>query len=131
MKDYILGVIRSEIQQQDIGPLYSIQCDEVTDSSNWSQLGVVLRYTKNKMPVGRFPAYVPCESVTEEALADSINGCLTKSGLDAKCCQHITVDGARNNRRKHVWEEERVCKKVQRKVFSTVQVGTFIVATTI
>ena len=53
MKKYIQNKIVDEVKNQTIGPYYGIQCDEVTDSSNWEQLGIVLRYTINNRPVER------------------------------------------------------------------------------
>jgi hypothetical protein len=53
MKKYIQNKIVDEVTNQTIAPYYGIQCDEVTDSSNWEQLGIVLRYTINNQPVER------------------------------------------------------------------------------
>ena len=40
IKEYIQSAIISQIKQQDFGPLYGLQADEVTDTSNWEQLGI-------------------------------------------------------------------------------------------
>ena len=48
IEHFIQDVIVHEIKTQSIGPYYGIQCDEVTDSSNWEQLGLVLQYVKEK-----------------------------------------------------------------------------------
>ena len=39
-----------EIKKLTIGSHHGIECDEVTDSSNWDQLGLVLRYVKGNKP---------------------------------------------------------------------------------
>ena len=45
IKDFIQSKIVNEVKNQSIGPLYGIMGDEVTDTSNKEQLGLVLRYT--------------------------------------------------------------------------------------
>ena len=49
-----------------MGPLYGIMVDEVTDTSNKEQLGLVLRYTIGNNVVERFYKYVDCKSITGE-----------------------------------------------------------------
>ena len=46
MKEYIHSEGIKEIKSHSIEPLFGIMVDEVTDSSNIEQLGLVLRYTK-------------------------------------------------------------------------------------
>ena len=41
LKEYIQDVIISEIRSQKIGPKFGFQADEVTDTSNSGQLGLV------------------------------------------------------------------------------------------
>ena len=43
----------NEVKKQTEGPYYGVSADEVTDSSNWEQLGIVLRYVKEFTPVER------------------------------------------------------------------------------
>eukprot|EP00731_Ephydatia_muelleri_P015428 Em0008g1148a len=75
---------------------YGIQCDEVTDSSNWEQLGLVLRYVKGNKPVERLLEFIPCDCTTGEALCHNAIEALTGVGLDVKLCQSQTMDGAGN-----------------------------------
>ena len=51
IKDYIQYEIVIEIKNQPEGPFYSLSADAVTDVSNWEQLGVIVRYTKDFRPV--------------------------------------------------------------------------------
>ena len=43
IKDYIQSQVVADINNQIRGPYYEISADEVTDCSNWEQLGIVLR----------------------------------------------------------------------------------------
>ena len=47
IKEYIQHEIVKEIKNQPEGPFYSLSADEVTNVSNWEQLGVTGRYTKD------------------------------------------------------------------------------------
>ena len=51
IKEYIQYEIVIEIKNQPEGPFYSLSADVVTDVSNWEQLGVIVRYTKDCRPV--------------------------------------------------------------------------------
>ena len=42
VKQFIQTKLINEVKNQAIGAYYGFQCDEVTDSSNWEQLGLVL-----------------------------------------------------------------------------------------
>ena len=44
IKEFMQEAIVHEVKDQTFGHYYGIQCDEVRDSSNWEQLGLVLRY---------------------------------------------------------------------------------------
>ena len=47
MEEYAQSEIIKKIKSQTIGPLFGIMTNEVTNSSNVEQLGLVLRYTKD------------------------------------------------------------------------------------
>ena len=81
--------------------------DEVTDSSNWEQLGITVRYMEKNEPVERLIKCVKGTNISGEAIADLIKKCLTSIGLDTgKCRCHY--DGAGNMAGKqHGWEGER------------------------
>jgi hypothetical protein len=51
------------------------QCDEVTDISNWEQLGIVIWYVKEHKPVEWLLEIVSCEKIAGKDLCDN----LTKS----------------------------------------------------
>ena len=74
MKKFIQIVLVNEIKNQDIGPYFGIQCDEVRDGRNWEQLGLVVRYLKHFTPVERLLEFVPCTQTTGEALCENIIG---------------------------------------------------------
>lgn len=96
VKKIIQDKIIAEIKEQKFGAYYGIQCDEVSDSSNWEQLGIVLRYTVNNKPIERLIEFVACESITGTAICDNIIKCLTDVGLDTQMCRSQTMDGAGN-----------------------------------
>ena len=101
VKEYIQTKIISDIKQQSIGPYYGIKCDEVRDSSNWEQLGLVIRYVKDHIPCEKLLEFIPCEATTSEALCQSAVKCLIDSGLDIKLCRSQTLHGAGNMAGKH------------------------------
>ena len=84
---YIQQKIVKDIQQQAAGPLYSLSADEVTDVSNWEQLGLVVRYLESReKPVERLMAFNQC-AITGEALLKTVLQCLEELGLDPKNCR--------------------------------------------
>ena len=68
IKDYIQEQIVFDVKSQEVWPFYGIMADEVTDTSNWEQLGLVLCYVKNGHPEERFLEFVMCENITGEAI---------------------------------------------------------------
>lgn len=51
IKTYIQKSIVEEVKSQPFGGHFGIQCGEVSDTSNWEQLGLVLRYVVDGVPV--------------------------------------------------------------------------------
>ena len=49
----------------------------------------------------RLLEFIPCESITGEALCQHIVESLTGAGLDVRLCQSQTMDGAGNMARRH------------------------------
>ena len=94
--EYIQAQIVKDVAEQSVPSVYGISADEVTDSANWEQLGVVIRYIENGQPVERLLQYIQCESITGENIAKSIIECLNNVGLDPKKCRAQTYDGAGN-----------------------------------
>ena len=82
--------------QSIIGAYFGYQSNEVTDSSNWEQLGIVLRYVVNGKPSERLFEFIECECITGEVICDKIIESLTKAALDLKLCRSQTMDGAGN-----------------------------------
>ena len=63
MKQYIQNVITGVVKSQQCGPYYGIVCEEVSDSSNWEQLGLVLRLQNHK-PAEKLLEFIPCDTIT-------------------------------------------------------------------
>ena len=96
IKDHIQYKIVNEIMSQEMGPFYGISADEVTDVSNWEQLGLVLRYVKDGKPIERVIEYMKCDKTTGDAISDQIVNALKSLKLDPKNCRSQTYDGAGN-----------------------------------
>ena len=96
IKEYIQSVIVRHVNDQVIGPYYGFQCDEVTDVSNWEQLGIVIRYVKDSKPVERLLEFVSCEKITGEDLCENLIKSQQSCGLDVQFCRSMTMDGAGN-----------------------------------
>ena len=72
IKDFIQLKIVNEVKNLSIIPQYGILADEVTDTSNKEQLGLVLRYTIGNNIVERLYEYVDCKSITGESVCREI-----------------------------------------------------------
>ena len=96
MSDHIQEQIVTEIKTQPSGEFFGIIADEVTDSSNWEQLGVIVRYLKDNEPQERLIEYVKCENIAGATIADLIIQRLSNIGLDLSKCRCQTYDGAGN-----------------------------------
>ena len=73
--------IVKEVKTQPSSQFYGIVADEVTDSSNWEQLGIIVPYIQNSEPVEKLVEYVKCSRITED-IAELIIESLTNLGLD-------------------------------------------------
>lgn len=93
---YIQSQIVCQIKAQSVGPHYGIMADEVTDSSRWEQLGLVVRYVRHTHPVERLLMFLDCEQITGEAICQKLVSGLTDAGLDPVCCRSQCFDGAGN-----------------------------------
>lgn len=96
IKEFMQEAIVNEVKDQIFGHYYSIQCDEVRDSSNWEQLELVLRYTKDGKPVEHVLEFISCEDISGQALCTKIIESLTNVGLDTQLCRSQTMDGSGN-----------------------------------
>ena len=94
MKKYIQQVIVEEVKEG--GVFFGIEADEVTDTSNWEQLGLVVRYIKNGKSVERLVEFIECESCTGKDICEQIIKSLESLGLESKMCRAQTCDGAEN-----------------------------------
>ncbi|XP_072177759.1 52 kDa repressor of the inhibitor of the protein kinase-like [Diadema setosum] len=48
IQEYIQEKIVEEVKAQPLGPFFAVIADEVIDSSNWEQLGVIVRHLKDE-----------------------------------------------------------------------------------
>lgn len=96
IKNFIQDKIVEEIKSQAFGEIYGLSADEVTDSANWAQLGIVVRYVRDNAPVERLLEYVKCGNIRGETIANLIIECLEKIKLNPKNCRSQTYDGAGN-----------------------------------
>ena len=103
IKMFIQNKIVEEVKNQPFGPFFGYQCDEVRDSGNWEQLGLVLRYVVHGKPVERLFEFIETEDVSGKSLCRHIIKSLTDVGLDIKNCRSQTMDGAGN-----VWPKRRM-----------------------
>ena len=58
MKDCIQSQIVADINNQIGDPYYGISVGEVTDCSNWEQLGIVMPYVKDSLAVEKLTQHV-------------------------------------------------------------------------
>ena len=86
IKEYIQYEIVKEIKNQPEGLFYSLSADEITDVSNWEQLGVILRYTEDCRPVEKLLEYVRCEDIKGTSIANYLIKTLRNAGLDVMMC---------------------------------------------
>ena len=86
MKQYIQHEIVKEIKNQPEGQFYSLSAHEVTDVSNWEQLEVIVRYTKDCRPVEKLLEYVRCEDIKGTSIANYLITTLKDAGLDVMMC---------------------------------------------
>ncbi|VDI02111.1 Hypothetical predicted protein [Mytilus galloprovincialis] len=102
IKTYIQKYIVEEMKSQPFGGYFGIQCDEVSDTSNWEQLGLVLRYVVDGVPVERLLEFILAEETTGESLCNLVVQSLASNGLDIQLCRSQTMDGAGNMSGKNV-----------------------------
>ena len=79
-----------DIKNQPEGAYYGLSADEVPDSSNWEQLGIVVRYVKDAKPMEKLLEYVKCSDIKGATIANNILDSITKAGLDPKMCRSQT-----------------------------------------
>lgn len=76
---------------------FAVLADEVTDTSNWEQMSLVLRFVDSQQDIREeFLAFVPCEEVSGEGLTNKIVEKLEEWGLDVADIRGQAYDGAAN-----------------------------------
>ncbi|KAL5012536.1 hypothetical protein ScPMuIL_011087 [Solemya velum] len=81
IREYIGGVTVEEIKGQPDDPYYGLSADEVTDCSNWEQLGIMVLYVKNDTSVERLLEFAKCENIKEAAIAFVISSTSKTVGI--------------------------------------------------
>ena len=77
------------------GHFFGISAVEVTDVSNWEQLGIVVRYVRNCQAIEKLLEFVQCDDVKGASIAEFIINALN-AGLYPQMCRAQTNDGAGN-----------------------------------
>lgn len=93
MRQYTQDSITTQVKASGF---YGISADEVTDVSNWEQIGLVVRYLHNNQPVEKLLEFIECESCTGQQICEHIVTCLRNLGLNPELCRAQTYDGAGN-----------------------------------
>ena len=75
-----------EVKEQKAGPFFGLMADEVTDVSNWEQLGVIIRYIRDDVPEERLMEFIKYEKIKGDDIADHILSSVTRLGLDPTKC---------------------------------------------
>ena len=91
MGDFIRDQIIAEIKKSKF---FSVSADEVTDVSNWEQLGIVFRYVNDGQAIEKLLGFVSCESVRGEDIFLKIKAFISSCGLDIKLYRGQGYDGA-------------------------------------
>ena len=93
MADVIREAIVKDVKNSHY---YAILADEVTDVSEWEQLGVALRYVKDGHAHEKLIEFVACEGITGVEICKSLLDTLVRFSLDPKLCRAQGYDGASN-----------------------------------
>lgn len=96
IKIYLQREIVKRVKHQKYNDFLGIQADEISDVSNKEQLGLVILYLEDGVPVESFVEYVICERVTGETLYEQIIKTVSSLGLDMNICRSQSYDGAGN-----------------------------------
>jgi len=94
IEKFIYEVIIKQVK--DGGGFFGIGTDEVTDTSNWEQVGLVVQYFYNGEPIERLAEYIECDICTGQAICNHIVQSLIKLGLGPTMCRAQTYHGAGN-----------------------------------
>ena len=96
----LLSCIKSEIvkdiQSQTEGPFFGISTDDVSNVSNWEQLGIVARYVRNCEGIEKLLEFVQCDDIKGASIAEFIINALNNADLNPQMCRAETYDGAGN-----------------------------------
>ena len=96
MKEFIQRKIYEEAASLPCRPLLGIQMDEVADSANIEQLGIILRYLFEGKPRERLFEYIDCDRTTGEELCNSIFKVFEKSPFNIDDCGSQKMDRTTN-----------------------------------
>ena len=93
-RSLILEKIGDEVKENG---LFSVICDECTDSANKEQLSLSIRYVANERICESFVGFFELnEGVTGEAIADTIEQAIVECNLDTSLLRGQAYDGASN-----------------------------------
>ena len=93
-RSFILAKISAEVKQNGV---YSIICDECTDSANKEQLSLSLRYVMRDKICESFVGFFELkDGVTGEAISTTIEQAILECNLDPSMLRGQAYDGASN-----------------------------------
>ena len=117
IKDLIHLEIVNGIQNQTEGAFFGISTDEVTEVSNWEQLGIVVRYVRNCQVIEKLLEFVQCDDIKGASVAEFIINALNNTGLNPQMCRAQTYDGASNMTGKEKGAVAKFCSETRNKKF--------------
>lgn len=98
----LINIIGEQIRDRILAQVkaarhFTLLADEATDSGNWEQLSFVLRFVDAENKIHEdFLQFLPCDSITGEALSQQILQCLQDWGLEVGDIRGQGYDGAAN-----------------------------------
>ena len=87
IKDFIQSEIVNDIQNQTEGSFFGISIDEVTDVSEWEQLGIVVRCVGHCQATEKLLQLIQCDNIKGASIAEFIINALNNAGLNPQMCR--------------------------------------------
>ena len=92
IKEFIQRKIYKEVASQPYGPLFGIQIEDITDSANIEQLGIILWSIFEEKLRERLFEYIECDGTAGAELGNGIFKVFEKSIFNIKDCRCQTMD---------------------------------------
>ena len=72
------------------GHFFGKSADEVTEVSNWEQLGIVVCYVRNCQAIEKLLEFAQCDDIKGASIAEFIINALNNGGFKPKMCRAQT-----------------------------------------